>query len=99
MRSRLWLMAPACVALVGCNTVYKNIGQEDPYLGESVKYNAAAMTINPDPVYPDGSAEPGDNGDKGAAAVKRYRTGEVNTRHQRDSRASSSGMSTTSGPQ
>ena len=100
MSSRLWLAAPFCIALAGCNTVYKNIGQEDPYSGDSVKYNAAMMTINPDPIYPEGSAEPGENGDKGAQAVKRYRTGEVNQQHRRDSRQSSgSALSTTSGPQ
>ena len=99
MSCRLWLIAPACVALAGCNTVYKNIGQEDPFMGESVKYNAAVMTINPDPIYPEGGAQPGDSGTKGAAAVKRYRADEVNARHRADSRAASSGMSTTSGPQ
>ena len=35
---------------------------EDPALGEAVKYDAALQTINPDPVYPAGAAQPGDNG-------------------------------------
>ena len=55
----------------------KNIGQEDPALGESVKYDAALQIINPDPVYPAGAAQPGDSGVKGAAAVKRYRADAV----------------------
>ena len=98
MSSRLWLIAPASIVLAGCNTVYKNIGMEDPYSGESVKYNAAVMTINPDPVYPEGSAEPGENGARAAAAVKRYRTGENNARHQAGA-SGGTGISTTQGPQ
>ena len=98
MSSRIWVIAPvACVALAGCNTVNKNIGVEDPFLGESVRYNAAVQIINPYPIYPEGSAEPGESGVKAAAAVKRYRNDEVNQRHRRDSRAQS--QSTTSGPQ
>jgi hypothetical protein len=99
MSSRLWLIAPVCIALAGCNTVYKNIGEEDPYMGEAVKYNAAVMTINPDPIYPEGGAQPGENGDRGAQAVKRYRTDQVNQRHRRDSVSTGSALSTTSGPQ
>ena len=62
--------------VAGCNTT-KNIGQEDPALGEAVKYNTAVQTVNPDPVYPAGAAQPGDSGVKGAAAVKRYRSDAV----------------------
>ena len=98
MFSRLALLAAVSVGLSGCNTAYKVIGQEDPFLGESVRYNAAVHTINPDPIYPEGSGEPGENGEKGAAAVRRYRTDQVNQRHQRDSRTQSA-QSTTSGPQ
>jgi hypothetical protein len=75
--SRCLLICAGGVALAGCNTVYNNIASEDPYLGEAVKYNAAVQTVNPDPVYPAGSAQPGENGDKGAHAVKRYRTDAV----------------------
>ena len=77
-------IAAACLALGACNTVDKNIGMDDPALGESVKYNAAVQTINPAPAYSADAAQPGDNGDKGAAAVKRYRTDavkEVQTMH------------------
>ena len=77
MSSRLLLIAAAAIALAGCNTVHKNIGQEDPGFGEAAKYNAALQTINPAPVYAEGGAQPGDNGDKGAQAVKRYRTDTV----------------------
>ena len=67
----------ALAALSGCNTANQNIGSADPYLGESVRYNAAIQTINPDPVYAPGGAMPGDSGDRGAKAVKAYRMGTV----------------------
>ena len=71
------LLGASCLALAACNTANTHIGDEDPYLGEAVRYNAAIQTINPDPVYAATAAQPGDNGEKGAAAVKRYRTGRV----------------------
>lgn len=77
MSSRLLLIAVGTVALGACNTVNKNIGQEDPGVGEAAKYNAAVQIINPDPIYPAGAALPGDSGAKGAAAVKRYRSDSV----------------------
>ena len=77
MSSRLLLLAAATVTLGACNTMNKNIGQEDPGVGEAVKYNTAVQIINPDPIYPAGAALPGDSGVKGAAAVKRYRSDAV----------------------
>ena len=74
---RLTIVAAGSLAVCACNTAHKNIGMEDPALGEAVKYDAALQTINPDPVYPAGAAQPGDSGVKGAAAVKRYRTDAV----------------------
>lgn len=77
MSSKLLLVAVGALAIAGCSTMKKNIGQEDPGLGETVKYNAAVQTINPEPVYQAGASQPGDSGVKGAAAVKRYRTDSV----------------------
>ena len=77
MSSRLLIASLALGLLAGCNTVNPQTGSVDPGFGESAKYNAAAQTIDPDPVYTADSAQPGDNGDKSAAAVKRYRTGTV----------------------
>ncbi len=77
MSSKLVVTAAAALALGACNTVNKNIGMEDPALGEAVKYNAAIQTVNPDPVHGPDAAQPGDSGVKGAAAVKRYRTDAV----------------------
>ena len=76
-RIRGLLLIGALLAIAGCNTGSTHIGDEDPFLGESVKYNAAIQTINPAPVYPAAAAQPGDSGAKGAAAVKRYRTDAV----------------------
>jgi hypothetical protein len=69
--------------------MYSHIGEEDPYLGEAVRYNAAIQTVNPDPVYAENGAKPGDNGEKGAKAVKRYRTDSV----KQQSSTSGGGMS------
>ena len=76
MRSKLSVaIVPAALLIAGC--AHERIGQRDPGLGEAVKYNAAVQTINPDPVYAEGMAEPGQNGDRAARAVQRYREGEV----------------------
>jgi len=77
MSSRLLAISLATLGLCGCSTVHKNIGQEDPGFGETVKYNAALETINPAPVYGPNGAQPGGNGDIGAQAVKRYRSNQV----------------------
>ena len=74
---RMMIAAATFLALGACNTAHRNIGMEDPALGEAAKYDAAVQIINPDPVYPAGAAQPGDNGDVGAKAVKRYRTNAV----------------------
>ena len=49
----------------------------DPGLGEALRYDMAIQTVNPDPVYPEGGAQPGDSGEKGAKAVQAYRKGET----------------------
>ena len=67
------LLTGALIGLSGCNTMNKHIGEDDPLFGETVKYNTALQTINPDPVYPRSGAQAGSNGDKGAQAVLRYR--------------------------
>ena len=74
---RLLILAAASAALAACSTAQTHIGDEDAFMGEAVKYNAAIQTINPTPVYPPGASQPGDNGAKGAAAVKRYENDKV----------------------
>lgn len=73
MSSRLGLTMIAGALALGCGACIPT----DVGFGESVKYAAAVQTIDPDPVYGPDAAQPGDNGDKGAGAVKRYRTNAV----------------------
>lgn len=98
MSSKLLLIGGVCVVLGACSTMNKNIGQEDPAVGETVKYNAAIQTVNPDPVYPAGAAEPGDSGVKGAAAVKRYRTDAVKQVETMQTTGSSGSSGSSGGP-
>ena len=96
----LTISAVSCALLAACATPnpQSRIGEEDPFFGESVRYNAAIQTINPDPVYPEGGMEPGGSGAKGAAAVARYRNDQVNQRHRTEVNAArSGGLSTTQG--
>ncbi len=74
---RLWIVAAAAAALAACNTANTHIGDEDAGFGEAVAYDKAVQTINPAPAYTADSAKPGSNGDVGAQAVQRYRTGKV----------------------
>lgn len=93
MSFKLLLIAGGSLGLAACNTANSHIGDEDPYMGEAVRYNAAIQTINPDPVYSADSSQPGDNGDKGAQNVKRYRSDGVNARHQAGANTASTGQS------
>lgn len=93
-RPALLLLGAASFALAGCNSIQKHIGEEDPAFGEAVKYDTALQTVNPDPVYGPNSAKPGDNGDKGARAVKRYRTDAVKAVQTSDTQSAASGAGT-----
>jgi type IV pilus biogenesis protein CpaD/CtpE len=95
---RLLIAAIAGAALTGCNTANSHIGDEDPFFGESVKYNAAVQTINPEPVYAEGGAQPGDNGERGARAVERYRTDKINARHSSEAEKLTTTRSVGGGP-
>ena len=72
MRSELkWLAAGAAMFVTAaCAPV-------DAGFGEAYHYDMAVQTIDPDPVYPEGSAQPGDNGEKAAKATERYRKGQT----------------------
>ena len=62
------LLALLPVSLAACVPV-------DPGMGEALRYDMAIQTVNPDPVYPEDGAQPGGSGEKGAKAVKAYRSG------------------------
>ena len=91
MSSKLLFVGVAALGVAGCSTVNKPIGVEDVGLGEAVRWNAAVQIINPDPVYPEGSAQPGDSGQHGADAVKRYRSGTVKQVEQMQTTSGGSG--------
>lgn len=74
---RLLILLASGAALAGCNTAQTHIGDESAVLGEAFTYDQAIQTVNPAPVYPPNAAKPGDNGQVGVAAVKRYRSGSV----------------------
>jgi uncharacterized membrane protein YgcG len=87
MSSRLVLTMAAGALIVGAAAC----APVDPGFGETVEYAKAAQTINPDPVYGPDAAQPGDSGDKGAHAVKRYRTDSVKQVETMTTSSSSSG--------
>lgn len=95
MCSRLAMLA--MFALAGCTTAKTHIGDEDPGMGEAVKYNAALQTINPVPVYTAADAKPGASGVQGAAAVERYRTDKVIERHDSQAKTLSTTRSVSGG--
>ena len=92
MRSELkWIAAGSALLMAGaCAPV-------DPGYGEALRYDMAIQTVDPDPVYDETGAKPGDNGEKAAKATERYRKGQTKP-VQRES-ASSSGSGGSSGPQ
>ena len=96
MSSRLIAATGAAMLLSACAPLGQ-AGSLDAGWGEASKYNAAVQTIDPEPVYAETGAQPGDNGEKGANAVKRYRTDQVkDTQPARSD--SSSGSGSGSGP-
>jgi len=64
----------------------------DPGFGEAVRYDTAIQTIDPDPVYDEAGAKPGDSGEHAAKATERYRKGTTKP-VQRQSSSSSVGGS------
>lgn len=83
-------LAVGLMSVTGCTSV-------DHGLGEALKYDMAMQTIDPDPVYPPGGAQPGDNGEVGVGAVRRYLQGEVKEVESAKTTTGTSG--TGSGPQ
>ena len=79
------------LGLGGCAAV-------DPGLGEALRYDMALQTIDPDPVYPEDGAKPGDSGAVAAEASKRYRTDKVKPVETISSTSSGSSSSSSSGP-
>ena len=70
MSSRLRGALALSVFAAGCAPV-------DPGMGEALKYDMVAQTVNPEPIYPARGALPGGSGEHGAKATERYRKGTV----------------------
>ena len=87
------IMAAAAAALAsgGCAPV-------DPGFGEAHRYDMALQTIDPDPVYPEEGAKPGDSGAVAANASKRYRTDAVKQVETESASGSGTGTGSGSGP-
>ena len=66
---RRWLIAPLAL-VAACTPV-------DHGLGEAVRYNSLAQTVNPDPVYGPDATQPGYHGEKAQKATERYRRDQV----------------------
>ena len=97
MSFRLLAASAGMIALTACASApLPQAGSLDAGFGETAKYNAAVHIINPDPVYTADGAQPGDSGEKAAAASKRYRTDQVKETESASTTQSSSGGS---GPQ
>ena len=95
MSSKQLFWPIAFVLLAGCQTTDRGAGSLDQAFGEAVKYDTALQVIDPDPVYDDHDAQPGDNGAKAAAAAKRYRTDQVK---QVDTQSTTAAAGGSSGP-
>ena len=74
----------SALAATGCTPV-------DAGFGEAMRYDMAVQTIDPDPQYPEGSAQPGANGVKGQKAHERYRKGETKSLRIETSRSGGGG--------
>jgi hypothetical protein len=68
--AKMLIIGFASFAAVGCAPV-------DPGFGEALKYDMAIQTVDPEPVYPENGAKPGDSGEHGAKATDRYRKGQT----------------------
>jgi type IV pilus biogenesis protein CpaD/CtpE len=77
MPAKLYLTGAALLLLSGCSHVNPQTGSVDRQFGEAVAWNKAVQVVNPDPVYTAEAAQPGEDGDKAAAASRRYRTNTV----------------------
>ena len=84
------IAAGLALAASGCAAV-------DPGFGEAQRYDMAVQTIDPDPVYAEDGAKPGDNGDRAAQASKRYRTGTVKQVQTMSASGSGAGGGATAG--
>ena len=96
MSSKLMILSGAALALAGCSHIDPKTGSVDRQFGEAIAWNKAVQVVNPDPVYTADATKPGSDGEKAAAATKRYRTDAVKEVERVATSTSSTGGS--SGP-
>lgn len=63
----------------------------DPGLGEAMRYDMAAQTIDPDPQYAADALNAGYHGEKAQKATERYRKGQTKALRSESSRSGSGG--------
>ena len=90
---RLIILTLAATALAACSHVDERTGSVDRHFGEAAAWNKEAQVIDPDPVYDDAGAKPGDSGAVAAAASKRYRTDAVKQPQREQTTSGSTGSS------
>ena len=87
------IVGAAAIAVAACAPV-------DPGFGEALRYDMAIQTVDPEPVYSEDDAKPGDSGEHGAEATKRYRKGQTKPIRRESASGGSGGSSGgSSGPQ
>ena len=72
------ILAGMGLAAAGCAPV-------DPGFGESLRYDMAVQTVDPDPQYPADALQPGSHGEKAQKATDRYRKGTTKPVQQQSS--------------
>jgi hypothetical protein len=92
MSSRL-----AACALVASATLLGGCAAVDPGMGEALKYDMVAQTVNPDPVYPPNTLQPGYAGTHGQKATERYRKDTVKAIERETTSSGGSGSGSGSG--
>ena len=98
MSFRLTAVLLAVPLLAACETIDPVSESKDPGFGETVKYNAAVQTVNPEPVYAADGALPGQSGQRATDATKRYRAGQVKQTESQGTSSSTSGGGGSGGP-
>ena len=79
-----------CLAGVGLATI-AGCTPVDPGFGESLRYDMAVQTIDPDPQYPPDALQPGYHGEKAQKATDRYRKGATKPAQAQSSSAGGGG--------
>lgn len=86
----------ACTLIVGA-ALLSGCSAVDPGMGEAVKYDMVAQTVNPDPVYSANALTAGSDGVRGQKATERYRKDAVKPIERESTSSGGSGSGSGSG--